>query len=131
MESKHSIAQIKLKSDESLSIKKVYKHKHRFKGLGDYEHMDAYMMTLVMDNNERYLMSLVMPNIDYMTNCSRLLILKQTGTDRNKISLGYGKLRAKDILVRYKRNSYMVNPDFIIPFKDYDKCIERWKELTT
>ncbi len=128
---KKSISHLSYGFDYELGLKRKRKNNHLFRAIGRAgEFMDAFRLTLELDNNERFLLGIIVDNLQYETNCSQLLLFNQTGNERNKISLGYKKLHKRGIVVRYKRNSYMVNPNFIIPPTDtnYDNCVMKWKE---
>ena len=123
------ITQITLNKDEVLLKKKVYSDRPLFRPLFRSDDMrDATMMLLDMSTAEQYVMKMIIPKLDYTTNCVVINLRFNTAIDKNKFSLGYKRLKDKHILIRYVKEHYMVNPDFIIPMKYYEECKQKWSD---
>lgn len=46
------------------------------------------------------------------------------------MSKSYKHLVEVKVLIRVKRNQYMINPYFIMPSSNFDEALEMWNELT-
>ncbi len=60
----------------------------------------------------------------YYSSCMvSIKYLNMNQKDKNRFSIGYKRLRAKDLVRRIKRQEYIINPDLIVPTY-YEKEIE-------
>ena len=99
-------------------------HKHDFSALGNK--MNAVEILADLTPHEAMVFKLVMRAADDKTNRGVVKALKNK-TEQVKFSKGYKKLVEKNVLYRYKKENYIINPDFIIPLKgEYEKVKEFW-----
>jgi len=55
--------------------------------------------------------------VKYRTSCKAVVINSEmTNAEKQKFKTGYKRLHEKNILKRIKRQHYMLNPDFLVPY---------------
>ncbi len=91
--------------------------------------MNAIQLMMEMSSSEQFLFSKVESHMDYKSCVGSCTIARFTQSEKQRVKLGYKKLRVKDILRRIKREHYMINPDFIVPNEDYRMLKSIYKGL--
>ena len=75
---------------------------------------EGFLFQLLMENRE-------IPDLSksyIRSNYSFIDSSKLSKTDKNRLSEGYKRLRKKDIVIRVKRGSYLINPNFVMTNDD-------------
>ena len=96
-------------------------------------HMTPQELYLVEDMRNNLIMNEATKedgsNFEFPTNIALITGSTRTSAEKQKIKAGYKRLNSKDIVRRVKREHYMFNPVFIIPY-DYDDSILIWNSIT-
>lgn len=94
---------------------------------------ERFMFRLLMENRRPY-----DSNIPYIkSNLSYIHNYKFSKTEKKYLILGYKELRRKDIVVRIRRQVYIINPRLVIPQNweideyEYKKAVENIENKAT
>lgn len=78
-----------------------------------------------------YLLSTLIQLKDSITNIAQYDTSGLTAVEKNRISRGYKTLREKNLVVRIKRGSYLINPRLSPPYAEYlHKVVLHWIQVT-
>jgi hypothetical protein len=89
--------------------------------------MDFISELLKMDASERFVIELIKEQLKFdpfeqRTNLVAKIKVSALGKAKaNTFSIGYKKLKAKGLVRRLKMAHYMINPDALVPSKNYAK----------
>lgn len=67
---------------------------------------------------------------NYPTNVAKITGKNYTDSEKQRIKTGFKRLKEKDIVKRVKREHYIFNPQFIIPF-NYSEAEELWNSISS
>lgn len=81
---------------------------------------------LTLSKGEQWLYNLIHEKLDYTNNIAFLQVDSLTKSDRPKMSKAFKLLHAKGLIKRVKREMYIVNPDAVINFDNYDEIKRKW-----
>jgi len=112
-------------------MKEDYKPSFRLAGDGK-KNRQGYSMNLVEEtcnftSQEQWLFIKIEKELDDK-NVSIVRSKPLTKVEKEKLSIGYKRLRSKDLVRRIRREHYMVNPRLIIP-KDFRERELEYKQL--
>ena len=136
MSDKQIITTISLKDDEELLLTKQsrYKATPNYYKIGNGTYSTRYKMdsrdllkeVLRMTAAEQWMFNLLKENLlVYNSTEVSLVDVELSSADKQKLKLGYSRLREKDLVRRVKRQHYMINPTALIPTgKEVDMEVE-------
>lgn len=87
-----------------------------------------------MTKAEHLVINTIIPRIIYyeesgQTGEVKIKLNEFTPTNKIVFSKGYGLLKAKCLVIRTKKEHYMINPNALIP-ADYTRALELWESKT-
>ena len=64
---------------------------------------------------------------DYKNNLSFIISSSLTAAEKLKLNRAYKELEDKEVLIRIKRETYLINPKVMLP-ENYEATAEKWKD---
>ncbi len=87
--------------------------------------MNSYALTAGFTKVEAWLMIQLEEKRDWHTNVAECVISPK---QRNKMDKAYRILKAKEVIIRLKQNTYLINPNYIKPI-DYAIVLSIWNSV--
>lgn len=120
----------------TISERKKYRHNIKFVALGimmiDDKNKEIEISRIMQELgfNANWLLWCLIEKRNYNTNVS-MFSANELGNDlKKRLVRGHKELSEKNLVIRIKKATYMLNPDVVIPnFNNYAECKNTWLEL--
>lgn len=82
-----------------------------------------------LSQQEQWFFKLIRENIDYKTNVAIVRNNGLTKSEKNRKNKAFLALKARDLVKRIKRETYMVNPDALMYGPNYESNLDVWLKI--